>query len=137
MSAEENRKIVQKFYEASNGGDLDTCFDLLADDIRWTNIGTTAFSGTFKGKAELQEKLLEPLFGLLKQGIRTTVHRLVAEKDHVVAQTSGMAETRDGRPYNNTYCWVIRLRNGKIAEVTEYMDTELITSVFGKELSIR
>ena len=131
MSAEENRKVVQRFYEASNRGDMDTCFELIADDIRWTNIGTTSLSGTFNGKAELQEKLLGPLFGGLKQGIRTTVHRLVAENDCVVAQTSGEAETIDGRPYNNTYCWIIGIRNGKIAEVTEYMDTELITSVFG------
>lgn len=131
MSTDENRAIVQKFYEASNRGDMDTCFDLISDDIQWTNIGTTSLSGTFNGKAELQEKLLGPLFGQLKQGIRTTVHRLVAENDYVVAQTAGTAEALDGRPYNNTYCWVIRIRKGKIAEVTEYMDTELITSVFG------
>ena len=131
MSTEENRAIVQKFYEASNSGDMDTCFDLIADDIRWTNIGTTSLSGTFNGKTELQERLLGPLFGQLKKGIRTTVHRLVAENDFVVAQTSGTAETLDGRPYNNSYCWLIRIRKGKIVEVTEYMDTELITSVFG------
>jgi len=77
----------------------------------------------------LQEKLLGPLFAQLKQGIRSTVHRLVAENDYVVAQTSGIAETRDGQPYNNTYCWIIRLQGGKFIEVTEYMDTELITSV--------
>ncbi len=131
MSADENRKIVQQFYEASNSGDMDTCFSLIADDIKWTNIGTTSLSGTFHGKAELQEKLLGPLFGRLKQGINSTVHLLVAENDYVVAQTSGLAETVDGRPYNNTYCWIIRIRDGKFAEVTEYLDTELATSVFG------
>jgi len=131
MSAEENRKIVQQFYAAGNRGDMDTCFSLIADDIKWTNIGSTSLSGTFQGKAELQEKLLGPLFGRLKQGIHTTVHRLVAENDYVVAQTSGVAETLDGRPYNNTYCWIIRMQNGKFAEVTEFMDTELVTSTFG------
>ena len=131
MSAEENRKIVEQFYAASNSGDMDTCFNLIADNIKWTNIGTTMFSGTFQGKAELQEKLLGPLFAQLKQGIRSTVHRLVAENDYVVAQTSGVAETLDGQPYNNTYCWIIKLKGGKFIEVTEYMDTELITSVLG------
>jgi ketosteroid isomerase-like protein len=129
MSAEENRKIVEQFYAASNSGDMDTCFNLIADNIKWTNIGSTKFSGTFQGKAELQEKLLGPLFAQLKQGIRSTVHRLVAENGYVVAQTSGEAETLDGRPYNNTYCWIIRLEGGKFIEVTEFMDTELITSV--------
>lgn len=59
MSAEENRKIVEQFYSASNRGDMDTCFDLIADDIKWTNIGSTSLSGTYHGKAELQEKLLD------------------------------------------------------------------------------
>lgn len=131
MSAEENRKIVEQFYAASNSGDMDTCFSLIADDITWTNIGSTSLSGTFRGKAELQEKLLGPLFGRLKQGIHTNVHRIVAENDYVVAQTSGIAETLDGRPYNNSYCWIIRIQDEKFAEVTEYMDTELLTSVFG------
>ena len=131
VSAKENKKIVEQFYAASNSGDMDTCFNLIADNIKWTNIGSTSLSGTFHGKAELQEKLLGPLFAQLKQGISSKVHRLVAENDYVVAQTSGVAETHDGRPYNNTYCWIIRLEGGKFVEVTEYMDTELITSVLG------
>lgn len=131
MSVEENKKIVHQFYAASNSGDMDACFNLIADDIEWTNIGSTSLSGTYHGKAELHEKLLGPLFGQLKQGIKSKVHRLIAENDFVVAQTSGVAETQDGRPYNNTYCWIIKLKDGKFVEVTEYMDTELITSVLG------
>lgn len=129
MSAK-NKRIVQDFYDASNRGDMDTCFDLISDDISWTNIGTTPLSGTFQGKEELMAKLLGPLFAQLKQGIKTTVHRLIAEEDYVVAQTSGTAETLEGQPYNNTYCWIIRIRDGKLTEVTEFMDTELVTSTF-------
>ena len=128
MSEYENKKIVERFFEAGNRGDMETCFKLIADDISWTNIGTTAYSGTFQGKEELTEKLLGPLFGQLKAGIHTRVQRLIAEGDHVVAQTSGTAETTNGRPYNNTYCQVIRLHDGKFAEVTEYMDTALVAS---------
>ena len=131
MSTQENREVVRQFYEAGNRGDMETCLGLIADDIVWTNMGTTSLSGTYRGKAELQEKLLGPLFGSLKEGIRMTVHRLIAEDDIVVAQTSGAAETLDGRPYNNTYCWVIVIRGGQFAEVTEYMDTELASATFG------
>jgi ketosteroid isomerase-like protein len=131
MSAEENRKILRAFYEASNRGDMEKCMSLFDDGIVWHNTGSTALSGTFRGKQELGEKLLGPLFGNLKAGIHTRVERLIAEGDLVVAQTSGTAETLDGRPYNNRYCWVVRLRDGKIVEVTEYMDTALVASVFG------
>ena len=78
------------------------------------------------------EDLLGPLFGQLKAGISSTIDALIAEGDMVVALTKGQAETPDGTPYNNTYCQVIRIADGKIAEVTEYMDTALVDAVFGK-----
>jgi ketosteroid isomerase-like protein len=34
---------------------------------------------------------------------------------------------KGGLPYCNTYCFVFRLADGKLAEVTEYMDSELVT----------
>ena len=131
MGIAENKGIVLDFYEAGARGDMDACFALLADDITWTNIGSTKFSGTYSGKQALVEQLLGPLFGQLKAGIASHVERLTAEADIVVAQTSGTAETLDGKPYNNSYCQVIRIHDGRIAEVKEYFDTALLESVFG------
>ena len=131
MGIAENKQVVLDFYDAGARGDMDACFALLADNITWTNIGSTKFSGTYAGKKALAENLLGPLFGQLKAGISSQIERLTAEDDFVVAQTSGTAETADGTPYNNTYCQVIRIRDGQIAEVKEYMDTALIDSVFG------
>ena len=131
MGTEENKKIVLDFYAAGARGDREAGCSLLADDIVWTNIGATKFSGTFSGKQALIEQLLGPLFGQLKAGIASTIERLTAEGDTVVAQTSGSAETLDGKPYNNRYCQVIRIRDGRIAEVREYFDTALVDAVFG------
>jgi ketosteroid isomerase-like protein len=132
MGIAENKQLVLDFYAAGARGDMDACFDLLADDVTWTNIGTTRFSGTYSGKQALVEQLLGPLFGQLKAGISSQIERLTAEGDVVVAQTGGTAETHDGTPYNNTYCQVIRIRDGKIAEVKEYFDTALVDAVFGE-----
>ncbi len=131
MGIAENKQVVLDFYEAGARGDMDACFALLADDVTWTNIGSTKFSGTYIGKQAIAEDLLGPLFSQLKAGISSQIERLTAEGDIVVAQTSGTAETKDGTPYNNTYCQVIRIRDGQIADVKEYMDTALIDSVFG------
>ncbi len=131
MGTGKNKQIVLDFYAAGARGDMETCFSMLADDIVWTNIGTTKFSGTFAGKQALIEQLLGPLFGQLKAGIASQIEKLVAEGDTVVAQTSGSAETIDGKPYNNSYCQVIRIRGDRIAEVKEYFDTALVDAVFG------
>jgi ketosteroid isomerase-like protein len=131
MGISENKQVVLDFYDAGARGDMDACFALLADDIEWTNIGTTKFSGTYVGKQALAENLLGPLFGQLKEGISSTIDNLIAEGDIVVAQTRGQAETLSGTPYNNVYCQVIQIKNGKIARVNEYMDTALVDSVLG------
>ena len=131
MGVAENKQVVLDFYDAGARGDMDACFAVLADDVTWTNIGSTKFSGTYIGKQAIAEDLLGPLFSRLKAGISSQIERLTAEDDIVVAQTSGTAETTDGKPYNNTYCQVIRIHNGQIVAVKEYMDTALIDSVFG------
>jgi len=131
MGVAENKQVILDFYEAGAQGDMDRCFALLADHVTWTNIGTTRFSGTYVGKRAIAEDLLGPLFGNLKAGIASKIEQLTAEGDIVVAQTSGTAETLDGKSYNNTYCQVIKVSDGKIAAVKEYMDTALIDSVFG------
>ena len=56
----------------------------------------------------------------------------IAEGDYVAVQAHGQATTKTGKPYNNTYCMVFRIANGKVQELTEYCDTELITAAFGK-----
>jgi ketosteroid isomerase-like protein len=127
----ENKQVILDFYEAGARGDMDRCFELLADDVTWTNIGTTKFSATYVGKQALAEQLPGPLFSQLKAGIASQIERLTAEGDIVVAQTSGTAETTSGTPYDNTYCQVITIRDGQIAAVKEYRDTALIDSVFG------
>ena len=132
MEVAENKRLIESFFEAGNRGDLDRCLALLDESVKWTNIGSTRVSGTFAGKQAVVKDLLGPVFGMLKSGIRSTVHNIVAEHDFVVVQSRGHAETVDGRRYDNTYCHVFRIRSGKILEVTEYMDTELTSSVFGR-----
>ena len=129
MSAEDSKEVINRFYAAGNVGDVDTLLSLLDDDIRWTNIGTTQFSMTCNGKQDLIENLLGPVFGRLENGIVAHVHNVIAEGEWVAVQLTGEATTNDGRPYNNTYCHVFRIRHGRIVEATEYFDSELVTSV--------
>lgn len=129
MGITENKELVSRFYDAGNRGDMDGFMALMADDITWTNIGSTKFSGTYSGKEALVENLLGPVFGQLKAGITATVDNMVAEGSFVVVQLRGEAETKDGQSYNNTYCHVFNISAGKISEVTEYFDTELVTKV--------
>lgn len=131
MSTDRNKAVVMGFFDAASRGDMDAAFALIADDVTWTNIGSTRFSGSYVGKQAIIEELIGPLFGQLKAGITPNIERLIAEGDTVVVLSTGSAETHDGARYDNTYCQVMRIRDGQIAEVTEYFDTALVDAVFG------
>jgi ketosteroid isomerase-like protein len=103
--------------------------DSLADDFCWTITGTTAWSGTYRGKEEVRAKLLRPLFEQFANRYTNALHRIVAEGDYVVIECRGKVTTKTGKPYHNTYCWVCRAADGKLTELTEYMDTELVATV--------
>jgi uncharacterized protein len=60
-----------------------------------------------------------------------------AEGNMVAVQGQGENITRDGRRYENTYCWVFAFRNGQVVGITEYADTELMRSVLGDPRSHR
>ena len=62
-------------------------------------------------------------------------HRFIADGDHVVIEHSARNTTLDGRPYHHNYCWVFRTGDGKLHELREYMDTELMTETSGADRS--
>ena len=131
MGAAENKQLMQRIFAEFAKGNPELFLANMADDFRWTIIGTTKFSGTFQGKQAVMDKLLTPLIAQLNGPIRVTADRFIAEDDYVVMQGHGTATTKMGKPYNNTYCMVWRIAEGKLQEMTEYLDTELVTAAFG------
>jgi uncharacterized protein len=131
MGAAENKEIIRVMFAELSKGNPQGFLDKLGDDVRWTIIGSTSFSGTCNGKQELISKVLGPLSAALEGGITAILDNLIAEGDYVVMQARGKAKTKTGNNYDNTYCHVFRFANAKVQEVTEYLDTELVTKVLG------
>ena len=132
MGAAENKQLIQNMFAELSKGNAEAFLGNMADNVRFTLSGTTKFSGTFNGKQELISKLLAPLTAQLEGGISLTPDNFIADGEYVAMQARGKATTKSGKSYNNTYCKVFRIVNGKVQEVTEYLDTELVTSAFGK-----
>ncbi|MFZ1122151.1 MAG: nuclear transport factor 2 family protein [Candidatus Binataceae bacterium] len=132
MSAAENKELIRNMFAELGKGNVQAFLGAMADDVRFTVMGTTRFSGTCNGKQEVINKLLGPLNAQLEAGIIVTPDNFIAEGDFVVMQARGNAKAKNGKSYNNHYCQIFRIANGKVHELTEYLDTELVTSVFGK-----
>ena len=132
MGTTANKQLLQDIYAQISRGNLQPLLDSMADDIQWTIIGSTAVSGTSRGKQEVIDKLLKPVRSRLADGpIVFQPERFIAEGEYVVMQARGRATALSGKPYNNTYCIVCRIVDGNVKEMVDYIDTELITSALG------
>jgi len=128
MGARENKQLMQQIFEELSQGNPEPFVASMADDFRWTVSGTTKWSKTYQGKQTVLKELLGPLRARINGRMKTTAHRLIAEGDFVVVEARGSNTTNSGVPYNNNYCFVFRLSDNQLKEVTEYCDTELVTA---------
>lgn len=130
MSTEKNKELVRKAYGLLGQAPLPEFFNYLAEDVEWIFSGSHVFSGVFKGKKEIEEGLIAPMLKVLTSS-RFEMQNLLAEGNQVVVEGQGYAPAKDGRVYSNTYCIVVTIKDDKIIQMREYLDTELITSFFG------
>ena len=122
-----SKELLRHVYSEASKGNPQPLLDSLDDDVRWTIIGSTPLSGTYEGRREVVEGLLGGLRARLVGPVAFSFERFIEEGEYVVMQASGQATAISGASYDNTYCIVARIVNGKIREMTDYVDTELIT----------
>jgi uncharacterized protein len=131
MSAAENKQLMQYIFSELSKGNSKPFVGSMADDFRWTITGTTKWSKTYEGRQAVLTELFTSLRAKVRGKITTTAHRFIADEDYVAVEARGSNTTNAGLPYNNRYCFVFRLAEGKLQELTEYLDTELVTAALG------
>jgi ketosteroid isomerase-like protein len=131
MTTASNKQLLEHIFSELAKGNARPLVESMADDFSWTVTGATEWSRKYAGKQVVLKELLGNLRDRLAPPIITVAHRFIADGDLVAVEARGANTTKDGRPYANTYCFVFRLAEGKLQEVTEYLDTELVTAAFG------
>jgi uncharacterized protein len=131
MGAAENKKLMQHIFSELSKGNSRPFVECMAEEFSWTIMGTTKWSKKYAGKQAVIGDLLGALRAKLAPPIIVDAHRFIADGDYVVVEARGKNTTKDARPYENAYCYVFRLMDGKLREMTEYLDTELVTAALG------
>jgi ketosteroid isomerase-like protein len=129
----DNKSCVQHIMEAMSQGQVAPLFDAMAGDVTWRWMGVSQWKRAFEGKQLVVDKLFGGNAETLSPYSSVEVRCIHADGDVVVVEHSGRNELPDGRRYDNNYCWVIRFNEGRIQEVREYMDTQLVTETFGAD----
>ena len=122
----ENKEIAIKFFEALSSGS-ETYLDFYNDDsIIWT-AGNNAIGGT-RTKKEIID-FAQGILAAFPTGITFNITGMTAENERVAVEVSGEAMHASGEAYNNKYHFLLTIKNGKIIELKEYMDTQLAAKI--------
>ena len=126
MSTQENVQIVKDFFAAMGGYNRQDLLALVAEDIEWIIPGEDwPLAGTHRGHAELAAVLQKA-----SELVEMTYPRppeFVAQGDWVlvVGVATGKIKATN-KPFKDDWVFAITVRNGKLTNVREYVDTQAL-----------
>ena len=126
MSIEKNVLIVKNFLEALSRRDTQGLLALSAEDIEWIVPGEDwPLAGTHRGHAGL-ENLLQKA----NETVETSYPKppeFVAQGDRVLVVGSATGRIiATNRTFEDHFVFAITVRNGKLTNVREYIDTQAL-----------
>lgn len=126
----QHKQIVAQFLERFSAGDIRGAAKMMQDDAVWIVMGQLdGMSGRYARDQFIP--LAEGAKDFYAHGCLIIEPQLMtAEADRVSVVAQGHAPLKDGRIYAPSYHFLIRLKDGKIAEVREYMDTLHAKEIF-------
>lgn len=128
-TAAANKRLVNEFHEVFSTGDVDRILSYMAPEATWWVAGNIPLSGTYD--VDGMRELFSGVGGGVKGGaIKLTPKAMTAEGERVAVETESYAELNNGRIYNNDYHFLFIVRDGKIHQVKEYLDTIHTNEVF-------
>ncbi|MGA2999773.1 nuclear transport factor 2 family protein [Bradyrhizobium sp.] len=137
MSIQENVQIVKEFFAAMGGGDRQGLLALSAEDIEWIIPGEDwPLAGTHRGHAGLAALLQKA-----SDTVETSFPKppeFVAQGDRVLVV--GFARGRvkaTNKTFEDDWVFAITVRNGKLAKIREYVDTQALARASEMDVSPR
>ena len=132
---QENIQIVQDFFAAIGGGDKQGLLALVAEEIEWIIPGEDwPLAGTHRGHAGLAKVLQKA-----SEEVEMTYPKppeFVAQGDRVLVVGVAMGKIKaTNKPFKDDWVFAITVRNGKVTNIREYIDTQALARAAQVEAS--
>ena len=126
MSAEKNVQTVKAFFAAIGRGDREGVLALVAEDIEWIIPGEGwPLAGTHRGHAGLRDFLQKA-----SETVETAFSgpaEYVAQGDRVLMIGSATGRIKaTNRTFEDDWVFAMTVRNGKVTNIREYIDTQAL-----------
>ena len=132
MAESHNEAVVRRFFEKLNAEDLEGLRPILHPQATWKPMSKSDIpgAGVHVGHKGIIDEFLKPVRGLFEgKDPQNSIQTLFGKGDQVVAETHGTGRFKNGKTYDNRYCWVVDIKDGQIFAIREYMDTAYIQSL--------
>ena len=130
MSAQQNIQIVKDAYAAFGRGDIQGLVALFAEDIEWISPGEgLPLAGTHRGLARV-EGFFQRVSEMLEISFLEP-REFVAQGDRVLVVGFSRGRVKaTNRAFENNWVIAFTVRNGKVTNVREYIDTLALAQGF-------
>jgi ketosteroid isomerase-like protein len=132
MSETDNIKVVQDAYAAFGRGDVQGILDRLDDGIVWKGVygagSQVPMAGERRGKAAVTEFFKQ--VGAHVNFSRFEPREFVATGNKVVTLGHYTAKTSAGKDFDSDFAMVFTMRNGKVSEFQEFLNTAALNAAF-------
>lgn len=92
--------------------------------------GDTSLAGQYQSKQAFLEATFSRLNLILQEGVVLEVEHIFTANNTAVVEMKSLSTAKNGKPFNNTYCWVVEFDGDKmIAAVRAYLDSALVQQV--------
>ncbi|MGE8101310.1 nuclear transport factor 2 family protein [Pseudomonas fluorescens] len=126
MSNQENIQIVKDFFAAMGGGDRQGLLALSAEDIEWIIPGEGwPLAGTHRGHAGLANVLQKASAEMEVSSPQPPEFVAQGDRVLVVGFATGKVKATN-RTFEDHFVFAITVRNGKLTNIREYVDTQAL-----------
>jgi uncharacterized protein len=137
MSIQKNVQIVKDFFAAMGGSDRQGLLALCAEDIEWIIPGEDwPLAGTHRGHAGLAD-----LLQMASKNMETSFPKppeFVAQGDRVLVVGFARGKVKaTNRTFEDHFVFAITVRNGKLTNIREYVDTQALARASEMDVSPR
>ena len=137
MSIQKNVQIVKDFFAAMGGSDRQGVLALCAEDIEWIIPGEDwPLAGTHRGHAGLADLLQKA-----SKNMETSVPKppeFLAQGDRVLVVGFARGKVKaTNRMFEDHFVFAITVRNGKLTNIREYVDTQALARASEMDVSPR
>ncbi len=133
MTRSEMDALASGYFDAVCAGDADRLGAIFADDVRWCvpQGAIEPYAGVHEGAERIIGMMLGATEGAFVPGSQHfEVRSTLIEGELVCKETRMTAESPDGRRYENDYTFFFVVREGRIVEIREHVDTRYAANFF-------